>query len=103
MKMARQNGAKRTSYRVEIDDAAHYRDAQPETGGDKEVENLCQRLVMPRIYGFDYRRVRYAGARRDFVWVNRDTPRLLFFSLPLSPLDPRSHTSSLSASRHPAV
>lgn len=29
---------------------------QSETGGDKEVENLCQRLVMPRIYGFDYRR-----------------------------------------------
>lgn len=27
----------------------------------RQRENLCQRLVMPRIYGFDYRRgVRYA-------------------------------------------
>lgn len=31
---------------------------EPGRPADKEVENLCQRLVMPRIYGFDYRRVR---------------------------------------------
>ena len=59
----------------------HYR-AHRRTAVDKKVENLCQRLVMSRIYGFDYRRVRYARAR-DFVWVNRDPPRLLSFSLPI--------------------